>query len=87
MAAGEEDAMALKVKLVKSWAGTPQDQRDTVAGLGLYKMNSEKILKDTPAIRGMIAKVSHLVAVEEVAGDAPVRARRKGKAGKKAKEA
>lgn len=79
--------MALKVKLVKSTAGTPQDQRDTVAGLGLYKMNSEKILKDTPAIRGMIAKVSHLVAFEEVSGDAPVRARRKGKAGQKAKEA
>lgn len=78
--------MALKVKLVKSTAGTPQDQRDTVAGLGLYKLNSEKILKDTPAIRGMIAKVSHLVSLEEVPGDAPVRARRKGKAGK-AKEA
>ncbi len=79
--------MALKVKLVKSWAGAPQDQVATVAGLGLYKMNSEKILKDTPAIRGMIAKISHLVTFEEVSGDAPVRARRKGKAGQKAKEA
>jgi large subunit ribosomal protein L30 len=79
--------MALKVKLVKSWAGSPQDQRDTVAGLGLNKMNSERILRDTPPIRGMIAKVQHLVSFEEVPGDVPVRARRKGKAGKKAKEA
>jgi len=79
--------MALKVKLVKSWAGAPQDQRDTVAGLGLNKLNSEKILKDTPAVRGMIAKIAHLVAFEEVPGDAPVRARRNGKGGQKAKEA
>lgn len=79
--------MALKVKLVRSQASTPQDQRDTVRGLGLNKLNSEKILKDTPAIRGMIAKVSHLVTVEEIPGDAPVRARRKGKAGRPAKEA
>jgi large subunit ribosomal protein L30 len=79
--------MALKVKLVKSWAGSPQDQRDTVAGLGLNKMNSERILRDTPPIRGMIAKVQHLVSFEEVPGDVPVRARRRGKVGKKAKEA
>lgn len=79
--------MALKVKLVKSWAGSAKDQRDTIAGLGLNKMNSERILRDTPPIRGMIAKVQHLVSFEEVPGDVPVRARRKGKAGKKAKEA
>lgn len=79
--------MALKVKLVKSPANNPQDQRDTVIGLGLKKLNSEKLLKDTPAIRGMIAKVSHLVSFEEVPGDAPVRVRRKGKAGRNVKEA
>ena len=79
--------MALKVKLVKSVSGAPEDQRATVTGLGLKKMNSEKILRDTPPIRGMIAKVQHLVSFEEIPGDVPVRARRKGKAGKKAKEA
>lgn len=71
--------MALKVKLVRSVSGRPHDQKETVAGLGLKKLNDEKLLKDTAPIRGMIAKVSHLVTFEEVAGDAPVRARRKGK--------
>jgi len=79
--------MALKVKLVKSIAGANPQQRGTVAGLGLYKLNSEKLLKDTPAIRGMIKAVEHLVSFEEVPGDAPVRARRKGKAGSNRKEA
>ncbi len=71
--------MAIKVKLVRSWSSCPQDQRDTVRGLGLGKMNSEKLLRDTPAIRGMIAKVHHLVAFEVVEGDAPVRTRRAAK--------
>lgn len=69
--------MALKVKLVRSQAGRPADHRDTVRGLGLNKLGSEKILKDTAAIRGMIAKVGHLVSVEEVPGEAPARPRRK----------
>jgi large subunit ribosomal protein L30 len=71
--------MAIKVKLVRSWASCPQDQRDTVRGLGLNKLNDEKTLRDTPAIRGMIAKVHHLVTFEVVEGDAPVRARRSAK--------
>jgi large subunit ribosomal protein L30 len=74
--------MALKVKLTRSQAGRPADHRQTVRGLGLNKLGSERILKDTKAIRGMIAKVAHLVSVEEVAGDAP--ARRRPKAGKEA---
>jgi large subunit ribosomal protein L30 len=69
--------MALKVKLVRSQAGRSADHRQTVRGLGLNKMGSEKILKDTPAIRGMIAKVAHMISVEEIAGDAPARPRRK----------
>ena len=68
--------MAIKVKLVQSWSSKPQDQRDTVRGLGLNKLGSEKLLRDTPAIRGMIAKVQHLVKWEVVEGDAPVRVRR-----------
>ncbi|MCZ8207360.1 MAG: 50S ribosomal protein L30 [Aquidulcibacter sp.] len=41
------------------------DQRETLVGLGLNKMNRVRELEDTPAIRGMIAKVAHLVQVVE----------------------
>ena len=40
------------------------DQRKTLIGLGLNKMNKEKTLEDTPSIRGMIEKVKHLVVVK-----------------------
>jgi large subunit ribosomal protein L30 len=53
----------LRVRLVKSVAGTRQSHRDTVRGLGLRKVNSERVLEDTPAVRGMINKVSYLVLV------------------------
>ena len=53
----------LTVKLVKSVAGTMQAHRDTVRGLGLRKLNSRRTLEDTPAVRGMINKVSYLVKV------------------------
>jgi large subunit ribosomal protein L30 len=57
------DKKTLTVKLVKSVAGTRQAHRDTVRGLGLRKLNSERTLEDTPAVRGMINKVSYLVKV------------------------
>lgn len=78
--------MAIKVKLVQSVIGRPQDQKDTVLGLGLKKLNQERLLQDTPAIRGMINKVSHLVRAEVVEGEAPVRARRSKIAARAAKE-
>ena len=53
----------LTVKLVKSVAGTREDHRATVRGLGLRKLNSSRVLEDTPAVRGMINKVSYLVKV------------------------
>ncbi len=53
----------LTVKLVKSVAGTSEDHRATVRGLGLRKLNSSRTLEDTPAVRGMINKVSYLVQV------------------------
>lgn len=53
----------IRVQLVKSGIGRPQRHKDTLRGLGLTKMNKIKELNDTPAIRGMIAKVSHLVKV------------------------
>jgi large subunit ribosomal protein L30 len=55
----------LKVKLVRSPIGTRESHRATVRGLGLRKLNSESVLEDTPAVRGMINKVSYLVRVVE----------------------
>jgi large subunit ribosomal protein L30 len=57
------DKKTLTVKLVKSTAGTHQSHRDTVRGLGLRKTNSQRVLEDTPAVRGMIDKVAYLVRV------------------------
>ncbi len=53
----------VKVKLVRSVAGTHASHRATVTGLGLRKLNSVSELEDTPAVRGMINKVSYLVLV------------------------
>ncbi len=53
----------LTVKLVKSVAGTRQSHRDTVRGLGLRRVGSQRVLEDTPAVRGMINKVDYLVQV------------------------
>ena len=53
----------LTVQLVKSVAGTREDHRATVRGLGLRKINSTRTLEDTPAVRGMINKVAYLVQV------------------------
>ena len=55
----------LKIKLVKSFIGRPEKQRKVLRGMGLEKLNKTVYLKDTPEIRGMINKVSHLVSAEE----------------------
>jgi large subunit ribosomal protein L30 len=57
------DKKSVTVKLVRSTIGTKQSHRDTVRGLGLRKLNSESVLEDTPAVRGMIDKVAYLVKV------------------------
>jgi large subunit ribosomal protein L30 len=57
------DKKTLTVRLVKSVAGTREDHRATVRGLGLRKLGSTRVLVDTPAVRGMINKVSYLVQV------------------------
>ncbi len=58
--------MRLKLKLVRSVIGKPKDQKATVRALGLRKLNHE-IEKDVnPQVAGMIAKVKHLLAIEEV---------------------
>jgi large subunit ribosomal protein L30 len=56
----------VKVTLVRSTIGTKQDHRDTGRGLGLRRVNSSKVLKDTPEVRGMINKVDYLVTVSDV---------------------
>ncbi len=53
----------IKVQLVRGLIGTREDHRATVRGLGLRRVNSVSELEDTPAVRGMINKVSYLVAV------------------------
>jgi large subunit ribosomal protein L30 len=57
-------ALKLKVTLIRSGINRPADQKQTIRGLGLTKMNKSVLLKDTAAIRGMIRKVSHLIKVE-----------------------
>ncbi|WP_153109490.1 50S ribosomal protein L30 [Propionivibrio limicola] len=54
----------IKVTLVKSLIGTKQSHRATVKGLGLRRLNSSSELVDTPAVRGMINKVSYLLKSE-----------------------
>ena len=56
-------ANTIKVQLVKGLIGTRESHRATVRGLGLRGFNSVRELEDTPAVRGMINKVSYLVKV------------------------
>lgn len=58
--------MALKVTQVRSTIGSKQNQRATLLTLGLRKIRQTVVRDDTPAVRGMIATVRHLVTVEEV---------------------
>ncbi|MHA1113987.1 MAG: 50S ribosomal protein L30 [Alphaproteobacteria bacterium] len=55
----------VKVTQTGSPIGRQKDQRQTLIGLGLNKMNRTRELEDTPAVRGMIDKVSHLVRIED----------------------
>ena len=61
-----EVGRTLKVTLVRSLIGTPRDQRETAKGLGLRKPQSSAILKETPAVRGMINKIGYALKVETV---------------------
>ena len=60
-----KDKKTVTVKQVSSPQRRPSEQRATLIGLGLNKMNRTSTLEDTPAVRGMIAKVAHLVRVVE----------------------
>lgn len=59
-------AKQLEITLTRSVIGRPKDQRATVKALGLRKIRQQVIHDDTPAIRGMVNKVSHLVTVKEI---------------------
>ena len=53
------------VEQTRSPIGRPAEQRQTLKGLGLNKIGRRSTLEDTPAVRGMIAKVAHMVRVHE----------------------
>lgn len=59
-------AETITFTLVKSGIGSTEKIRATLTGLGLTKMNKTVTRKNTPEIRGMLAKVKHLVRIEEV---------------------
>jgi large subunit ribosomal protein L30 len=61
----EKTSRMLKIKWVRSFIACPQDMRQTIRGLGFRRMNQTVEREDTPATRGMILKVRHLVVVEE----------------------
>ena len=54
----------IKVTQIRSPIGRPEDQRRTLVGLGLNKINRSRVLQDTSSVRGMIDKVKHLVRVD-----------------------
>jgi large subunit ribosomal protein L30 len=54
----------LKIKWVRSFIGCPRSMRQTVRGLGFRRMQQTLEVQDTPSIRGMIARVHHLVVIE-----------------------
>lgn len=60
--------MKIKITQTKSVIDRPKDQKLTIKALGLGRPNHWKEHNDTPQIRGMVKKVSHLVKVEEIKG-------------------
>lgn len=61
-----EKKRTIKVTQIASPIGREADQRQTLVGLGLNKLHRTRELEDTPAVRGMVDKVRHLVRVKEV---------------------
>ena len=60
-----KDKKTVTVRQIGSPIGRPKDQRATLVGLGLNRMHRVSELEDTPSVRGMINKVSHLVEIVE----------------------
>lgn len=59
--ANSQNEKTIRITLIKSLIGTKESHKATARGLGLRKLNSSSILKDTPEIRGMIDKINYLV--------------------------
>ncbi len=64
----KETSKTLRIRLVKSPIGYSKRQKGTIRALGLRRMNQVVTQADTAVIRGMIAKVPHLIQVEEGEG-------------------
>jgi large subunit ribosomal protein L30 len=64
------EAKKIKITQTGSTIGRTDDQRATLVGLGLNKRHRSSVLEDTPAVRGMINKVRHLVRIDEEARQA-----------------
>lgn len=60
-----DNGRTLRVTLVKSSIGRPNDQERTLRSMGLRKLHQTVELQDNPSMRGMVAKVHHLVRVED----------------------
>ena len=59
----QKNKPTLRVIQVRSSIGRPKDQKETLIGLGLNKINQTRDLEDTSSVRGMISKVKHLVNI------------------------
>ena len=72
MARSKKAAAVPKVRVTQigSPIGRPAKQRATLVGLGLNKMHRSRVLEDTPAVRGMIDKIPHLVRAEPADAEA-----------------
>jgi large subunit ribosomal protein L30 len=58
----------LRVTSIRSWAGRPERQRATLRGLGLRKLNDQRLLPDSAPVMGMVLKIPHLVSWERIEG-------------------
>lgn len=67
MATNETAVKSVTIEQIGSPTRRPTDQRATLVGLGLNKLHRRRTLEDTPSVRGMIAKVQHLVRVVDEA--------------------
>lgn len=63
--AAAKSAKTITVTQVGSPIGRTKDQEATLVGLGLNKLHRSRVLEDTPSVRGMVAKVAHLVDMKE----------------------
>lgn len=65
---GRKDSGKLTITQVKSGICTPKDQKATLVSLGFRRLGEKVVREDSPAVRGMIRKVRHLVLVENAKG-------------------